>query len=224
MALVALPKKRKYEDVNEGRGRERKKKQAIVSTSFFWHWWWRKAERRWPKRKGTRKEGEASRWGEEEERQRAQRGTQSEERRTRWKDLRDSKWPDVGRNESNHRSKCLIMSPGDIWNCGRYCVCMCVCLCVRSVHPRECSENHFHKQGRLQSSQVLTNYRLHWNWKPALWNSISQTLRLILQLNIFCRKKIRHDTGEEWGIGRTVLWLRNSAINEAVEGKCVSGV
>lgn len=104
------------------------------------------------------------------------------------------------------------------------CARVCVCLCVRSLHPRECSENHFHKQGRLQSSQVLTNYRLHWNWKPALWNSISQTLRLILQLNIFCRKKIRHDTGEEWGIGRTVLWLRNSAINEAVEGKCVSGV
>lgn len=30
MALVALPKKRKYEDVNEGRGRERKRKNRLL--------------------------------------------------------------------------------------------------------------------------------------------------------------------------------------------------
>ena len=183
--------------------RERKKKkQAIVSTSFFWHRRGDDArqERRWPKRKGTRKEGEASRWGEEEERQRVQRGTESEERRTRWKDLRDSKWPDVGRNESNHRSKCLIMSPGDIWNCGQYCVCkwLCVCVCVRvcacvcvcALTPS--SQVLRESLSQTGSSAVLSGpYKLQitWNWKPALWNSISQPLRLILQLNIFCRKK-----------------------------------
>lgn len=110
---------------------EEKEKQAIVSTSF-WQWYSNDAKRK-EMTKTVRNNKRRRGW------------------EVRREDVSESKRLDVWRNESNHEFKCLIMSPGDIWNCG-----MKLSMCVCSSHPCECFKNQMtiHKQGCLQWTQV----------------------------------------------------------------------
>lgn len=114
---------------------EEKKKQAIVRT-HFWHWYSNDARRKEMtkmernKKRRVRQRG----WERRKKGERVQRKIQSDER-TWWKDLRESKWLDVLREERNPELLCVIVSPGHIGNFGmKVCVCPCVCMCVSDHH------------------------------------------------------------------------------------------